>query len=241
MPEYRKYVYWLTPQEEAALQRREGPDFWAARNVVCTLLHRAKRIGSAGPGVWDRLCRRQGSWYRRSSKNGQYLVVSAEPLTEYQHRLETVLTLSDFSLPQPATVAGKKRLIESQLFLGLLPPGWNRPTAREKEHAVAWAQRLEPSVASFARLFLTATANHANFISPMFFTRVKGRPVPYSIDRSAHLCSCCVELFGLMEMAPSCVLVAPCPGAVRFARLEPDQYLRAQRGDGPVHGTGIAN
>jgi len=42
------------------------------------------------------------------------------------------------------------------------------------------------------------TANHANFIGPRFFIKKNGCMIPYSIDRSAHLCSSCLELFQIL-------------------------------------------
>jgi hypothetical protein len=57
--------------------------------------------------------------------------------------------------------------------------------------------------------------------------------IPYSIDRSAHLCSCCVELFQVLGAEFQRKLVAPCPGATIFARLKPDRYLLVEKAPAP--------
>jgi len=84
-------------------------------------------------------------------------------------------------------------------------------------------------VDDYGFLYLSHSANHANFLSPRFFVRDGEGMIPYSIDRSAHLCSCCVELFQILGGNYQKKMVAPCPGATIFARLKPDQYLLVER------------
>jgi hypothetical protein len=79
-------------------------------------------------------------------------------------------------------------------------------------------------------LYLSHTANHANFIKPHFFIQENQSIIPYSIDRSAHLCSCCLELFQVLGTQYQKKLVAPCPGATIFARLKPNRYLLVKKG-----------
>ena len=95
----------------------------------------------------------------------------------------------------------------------------------EKKLYVKWAQRFGSACQDFPFLYLSHTANHGNFINPHFFIEDGGSVIPYSIDRSAHLCSSCVELFNILGVQFKKKLVAPCPGASLFARLEPDAYL----------------
>jgi hypothetical protein len=95
----------------------------------------------------------------------------------------------------------------------------------EKKIYLRWASRLGSDVKDYDLLYLSHTANHANFINPRFFVQDGNGIIPYSIDRSAHLCSCCVELFQVLGGKFEKNLVAPCPGAVIFARLRADRYL----------------
>jgi len=78
-------------------------------------------------------------------------------------------------------------------------------------------------------LFLTHTATHANFINPRFFIESDSHIIPYSIDRSANLCSCCLELFQIVGERWRKKLIAPCAGAVIFSRLPKDRYLLVEK------------
>ncbi|MFH1351080.1 MAG: hypothetical protein ABII26_09075 [Pseudomonadota bacterium] len=99
----------------------------------------------------------------------------------------------------------------------------------EKTLYLRWARRLGSDVEDYDALYLSHTANHANFIKPRFFIREDRDIIPYSIDRSAYLCSCCLELFQIIGERYPKKLVAPCPGATLFARLEPDRYLLVEK------------
>jgi hypothetical protein len=113
-----------------------------------------------------------------------------------------------------------------------IPPGWYSVSSVEKRAFLRWASQMGSSPERFRELFLAHTANHANFISPRFFVQdEEGNPIPYSLDRSAHLCSCCIELFQIIGSRFKKKLVAPCPGAVRFARLEADRYFLVEGPD----------
>jgi len=48
-------------------------------------------------------------------------------------------------------------------------------------------------------------------VKPRFFIREGETMIPYSIDRSAHLCSSCLELFHVLGEEHKKKLVAPCP------------------------------
>jgi len=51
------------------------------------------------PGIWSETCRRPGSWYRNSDRNGLYLVVSPVELDILPGRREGMVTRSDFNPP----------------------------------------------------------------------------------------------------------------------------------------------
>ena len=54
--------------------------------------------------------------------------------------------------------------------------------------------------------------------------RENGETVPYSIDLSERLCSCCLELYNVLGRKFRKKLVRPCLGALFFARMERDRY-----------------
>ena len=229
---YQKYIYWLTRDEALQLQNTldsRGIKLKHAKGIVCTPLDRINKITSVAPEIWDDTCGRQGSWYRTSDKNGLYLIVSAFELEGFEARRAAVITESDFVLPQPASLTEKQVLIEDPRIQERMPARWRQVDDIEKRIYLRWAKRLGSSVQDYDQLYMTHTANHANFITPRFFIETSESSVPYSIDKSAHLCSCCVELFQVLGSEFKKMLVAPCPGATLFARLKPNRYLLVEK------------
>jgi hypothetical protein len=232
MKNYIKHVYWLTSEEEARLREkmdRSNIHLRSAKGVVCTPLDEINKISSVSPEVWSENCPRQGSWYRASEKNGLYLIVSSFELEDLRDKRVAKITKSDFSPPRFADLEEKREMISDQDFIRKIPPEWGNISEAEKRIYLRWAKRLGSHVEEYDFLFLSHTANHANFIKPRFFLRESETIIPYSIDRSAHLCSCCLELFQILGEEYPKKLVVPCPGATIFARLARDEYLLVER------------
>jgi len=229
---YKKHVYWLTEDEEIRL--RDGLasrdiTLKSGKGIVCTPLDIINKITSVAPDVWDDTCKRQGSWYRTSEKNGLYLVISSFELDEYKDQKAATITESDFVPHRLASPEDKQALVRDSRFKERVPDDWLQPGDQEKRIYLRWARRLGSDVRDYDFLYLSHTANHANFINPEFFIRDGREIIPYSIDKSAHLCSCCVELFQVLGGEFRKKLVAPCPGATIFARLKPDRYLLVEK------------
>jgi len=225
---YKKYIYWLTREEERLLRSDlsdQGIKLKSARGIVCAPLDKINRITSVAPEVWDETCARQGSWYRVSEKNGLYLIVSSFELEGWINKKSAVITESDFVPPRKAGPEEKADLLQEAMRRNQVPDEWKLVADREKATYLRWAKKLGSNVGDYDFLYLSHTANHANFLNPRFFLRENDEIVPYSIDISAHLCSCCVELFRVLGSQNNRTLVAPCPGAVIFARLRQDHYL----------------
>jgi len=229
---YKKHVYWLTKDQEAHLREElasQNIKMKSARGIVCTPLDIINKISSVAPEVWDDTCGRQGSWYRESDKNGLYLIISSFDLEGYEDKKAAVITESDFVPPKLATIEDKNDLAQDPLLKNELPDQWKRPGETEKRIYLRWAKRFGSKTNDYDFLYLSHTANHANFINPRFFIPNGNGKIPYSIDQTAHLCSCCVELFQVLGSEYNKKLVAPCPGASIFARLKPDRYLLVER------------
>jgi hypothetical protein len=229
---YKKHVYWLTEHEEAQLREelaRRDVRVKSAKGVVCTPLDRINTITSVAPEVWNETCKRQGSWYRTSQKRGHYLIISSFLLEGYDDQQAATISESDFVPPRRATLEEKQALMNDPELRKRLPPEWQQVEETEKRIYLRWARRLGSDMSDYDVLFLSHTANHANFIRPRFFIREGKDIIPYSIDRSAHLCSSCVELFQILGSEYKKKLVAPCPGAVIFARLKADRYLLVEK------------
>jgi hypothetical protein len=197
----------------------------SAKGAVCTALNKKYDISIVEPVVWNETCARQGSWYRASERNGLYLVVSSFHLDGYENCKSATITDSDFKLLHPAGLKEKQQLVKNNRFRGLIPSEWRQVKEIEKKIFLRWARRLGSAEEDFEFLYLSHTANHANFIEPQFYIKEKGEIIPYSIDRSAHLCSSCLELFQVLGEKYHKKLVAPCPGAIIFAGLRPDQFF----------------
>ena len=201
----------------------------SAKGIVCTPLDVINKITSVAPEVWDETCGRQGSWYRTSEKNGLYLVVSSFDLEDHRDKKAAIITSSNFAPPRKATLDDKKRLVRDHLLEKRMPKRWQHVEEMEKRIYMRWARRYGSDAENYDFLYLSHTANHANFINPHFFIREGEEIIPYSIERTAHLCSCCVELFQVLGSEYRKKLVAPCPGASIFARLKPDRYLLVEK------------
>ena len=230
---YIKHIYWLTEEEEARLRQAlkdRGIKMKSAKGIVCTPLDQINKISSVAPGVWGETCSRQGSWYRSSDKNGLYLIISSFELEDYGDQKAATITRSVFVPPRRASLEEKEIMTQHPDFQRRIPSQWPEVGETEKRIYLRWARRLGSNAEDYESLYLTHTANHANFIKPRLFVTQNGQVVPYSIDQSAHLCSSCVELFQVLGSRFTRKLVAPCPGATIFARLKPDQYLLVEKG-----------
>jgi hypothetical protein len=229
---YLKHIYWLNSVETARLResfKSKGINIKSAKGIVCTPLDRINKISVVAPEVWDETCSRQGSWYRASDKRGLYLVVSSFELDDFYHRKSSTIRPAGFRPPRLADTRDKREMIMDPEFSERVPEGWKKVDEFERRIYLRWAKRLGSEIEDFDYLYLSQTANHANFIKPRFYVVEDGKMIPYSIDRSAHLCSCCLELFQVIGEEHSKKLVAPCPGATIFARLEPDEYLIVEK------------
>jgi hypothetical protein len=227
-----KHIYWLTKDEEARLREElagQDMEMVSAKGIVCRPLDGVDEISSVAPEVWNQTCSRQGSWYRASDKNGLYLLISSFELEGYEDKKAATITESDFDPPNLATSEEKKAMIHDPQFARQVPPQWKEANDTEKRIFLRWARRLGSEAKDFEDLHMSHTANHANFIRPRFFVKEKERIIPYSIDRSAHLCSCCLELFQVLGTQHDRKLVAPCPGATIFGRLKPNRYLLVEK------------
>ncbi len=232
---YKKHIYWLQESQEADLReelQQQNRKLKTAKGIVCTPLDRINKIASVPPSVWDETCSRQGSWYRQSKRNGQFLIVSSFELKNFEKYRSAILTESDFVPPRLATDEDTEALFQDEALSKSMPEEWTNVQETEKRIYLRWARRLGAAPPDYEALYRAHTANHANFIHPRFFIEDSRGPIPYSINLSAWLCSCCVELFQVLGSHYHKKLVAPCPGATIFARLKPNRYLLVENTEG---------
>jgi hypothetical protein len=157
------------------------------------------------------------------------LIVSSTPL-EYPgldrpiviH--ESTFQPNRFPLPEDVT-----QLVQSREFEKNKPRLWDKVTIAEKDIYQRWLERFHVQESfDFDRIFMIHSANHANFLDPRFFTRVGEAVIPYSIAKSAYVCSSCLEFFNILGSQWPVKYVVPCLGAVQFARVPQDKYFKVE-------------
>lgn len=229
---YIKYVYWIEERAEPHLREilrdRVNIRLKYPKGVMCLALDKRYKVGCVTPEVWSQKCKRQGTWYYNSSNKGKLLIISSFKILGFDDMLECIIRESPFTPPRYATYEEKIRLAGNPSYKRLTPINWNDVSDVEKKWFIRFARRLGSTVEDFEYLFLTHNANHSNFIEPQLVISEGGLQIPYSIDISAHLCSCCLELFQIIGGFHRKKYVLPCPGAVHFGGLSPRHYLEVE-------------
>lgn len=227
------YWFWEQPEQLRGIVKGAGCKCTLLRDLPCAALRRNTPV-IVVPEAWDKTCARQGSWYRASDKNGAVLLVSPVFLNRIFENsavrggLAAILDLEPFTPKANARTEQIDKLLEDRVFRKLVPLEWFQVNKRQESTHVALAVRFGATVTSWSALFAIQTANHANFISPGLTATLNGEPVPCSIYPTAYLCSCCLQLFRVMETGRKQLLVAPCPGGVIYGQLTPDRYIRVR-------------
>lgn len=228
-----RFVYWFRepPDRLRALVRSAGYKCVFMRDLPCAAFRRDMPV-IVVPGAWNKTCARQGSWYRASDKNGAVLLVSPvclDPIFENKAVngfLAATLDPDGFVPPRFARPGEVEALVSDASFLDNAPQEWLRASRRQSEFHMSLAKRFGAATTSWKKLFAIQSANHANFISPKLTAEINGEAVPYSIYPTAYLCSCCIQVFRVMETGREQLLAAPCPGGVIYGRLTPDRFVR---------------
>ena len=221
---------WIDPSELEAVESRArdaGFQTTHERHLPCRVLRESVRVGCIHPQAWEAMCKRKTSWYFESSRNGKVLIVS-DAAFDFPG-LDDIVFISPSSFEPPSLPSHDQTLslAESPEYLKNMPSLWDRVEPQEKAIYERWLRRFGLD-ASFDEVFPYHAANHANFIEPRFFVREEGGTVPYSIAGSTHVCSSCLEFFGILGERWPIKYVVPCLGAVQFARLPRDRYLRVE-------------
>jgi hypothetical protein len=237
---FNRYLYWIDDNVFGGIKsqlRDAGYRFASALKTPCEVLNATgNKLYYARPGVWSRLCVRQGSWYRDSNKAGKILLMSEQRLPQFMDAyLDATLRDSDFT---PDMLPGKKelqQLVESYAYCEQRPDEWEKTGIKDSLLFKAFF-----TVTGFwgrgdnlRKHWLTHRANHANFLARQFTTQLDGEEVPYSISENSGVCSSCVEFFNVTAPG-SRKLVRACPGSISFSRVERNQYYDVQPVQIPV-------
>ncbi len=233
---YQKFCYWvdsdvLRKVREAVEQSKEklGEEL----RIPCRVLRSSRDMAYIAPPAWDGFCKRRTSWYRRSDKTGQFLVVSNTSLNHLDIGNPIIIKESNFKPDRLPSYQEILQLIKLEKYQSLKPDIWDRVDPLDKEFYQKWFDRRpsqEPF--DFDKIFAHHLANHANFIDPKFLIDRDGIKAPYSIADSIHVCSSCIEFFNILGEQWPVKYVVPCIGAVQFAHLPIDEYFEVRGGSG---------
>ncbi len=225
------YLYWLEKEafEDAkAILNKEGFSLSPTLLTPCQVMRaKGKKVIYAPPSVWSRICIRQGSWYRGSDKKGKTMMMSEIRLPEsLDAYLEATHEESDFKPEALPSQEQLQEVVNTEAYQSEKPDGWER---------IIWWDRF--MIKTFFRVFrfwkwgenlktfwLSHKANHANFVSKKYTTKMDNEDVAYSLTENSGVCSSCVEFFNVVT-PESRKLVRSCPGSIVFGGAPRNSYI----------------
>jgi hypothetical protein len=197
--------------------------------IPCRVLRSSREAAYLASSAWYGLCKRRTSWYWESKKAGKLLVVSNISLDHLDIGNPIIITESNFKPDRLPSLDEILELIKSEEYQQRKPNTWENVEPIEKEFYQTWFERHRTNEPfDFEKIFMNHSANHSNFLDPKFFINLDGLIVPYSIADSIHVCSACLEFFNILGSQWSIKYVVPCIGAVLFAHLPLNQYLKVE-------------
>ena len=230
----KKYMYWVPSDEFGAVVKALkclNIQLAGSRLTPCeTLRMSEKKAIYASPSVFNRMCVRQGSWYRNSVRNGKYLLLSPVKLpSEFVDYFDAIISESSFVPDKLPTNNELIDIVESIEYKEGRPEQWEKKTIFDAilfkifftvNRQWGWGENLKT-------YWLSHKANHANFVSNKVTTEIDGAKVPYSISENAGVCSSCVEFFNIVNEDQR-KLVRACPGSITFGAAKKDVFLDIQ-------------
>ncbi len=221
-------MYWLDAESferVRGMATQNRISMHEAKKAVCIPLSKKIEMGYVPPESWEKytLCERQLSWYGTSPYLGQTLLISSRNLASWGLAAETIIRNSKFRCRKFPARTEQLSLLDRKSYRTSKPDAWDRIDSEEKERNDRWLKIMGIHGLSYEELFITHCANHANFLEPKYFLE-EGEPVPYSLGKTTHVCSACLEFFNIIGSQWKKKLVVPCPGAVLFAGLAPNRY-----------------
>ena len=229
---YQKFCYWVDIEELERIRincEKEGIELMNEVRIPCRVLRTSWKVAYLTTPAWYGICKRRTSWYWESEKAGKLLVVSNASLNHLDIRNPIIITESNFKpdrLPSPDEFS---EMIKSKEYQKRKPNTWEKVEPIEIEFYMTWFERRQlDEPFDFDKIFVSHSANHANFLEPKFFVNLNGVVAPYSIADSLHICSSCMEFFNIIGAEWPIKYVVPCIGAVLFAHLPMDQYFEVK-------------
>jgi hypothetical protein len=226
----KRYLYWFKKNEFSACRDYLLEKGYTLTSTLLTPCQVLKSYGGnliyAPPEVWSRICVRQGSWYRQSIKEGQYMLMSDHKLPDSLDKfVEVEMSSSDF-LPENLPSQNElQEIVNSEAYQKNKPREWEDIGVKDAIlfKLMFTLSRFWGKGDNLRKYWLSQRANHANFLSRKCTTKMEGEDVPYSVSENAGVCSSCAEIFNVVSET-SRKLVRSCPGAVIFGGAERNIY-----------------
>lgn len=227
---FSRYIYWLDSDTLDTVKPELGSYGY---NVISALMTPCETLNASGnkvitatPKIWNRMCTRQGSWYRESERAGKTLLVSDHPLPGIvQGFLDAEMTQSTFKPDYYPTKQSLKDMVNSPEYKNLRPDEWENAGIKDSVMFKIFFSftRYWGIGDNFSKYWLSQRANHANFLTKSFTTNIDGEEIPYTVTDNKGVCSSCVEFFNVTTKN-SRKLVNACPGAITFSKVQRDTY-----------------
>jgi len=230
----KKHLYWIPADEFSRVVeaiRNSGIRLVGSLLTPCeTLRMTADKAVYAAPSIFSRMCVRQGSWYRNSERNGNYLLLSPIRLPKhFDLHLDAEISESDFVPSELPTKNELLSIVESAEYKDTKPQQWERKTWFDAIMFKVFftINRCWGRGDNLKAHWLSHRANHANFVANKINTEIDGETVPYSISENSGVCSSCVEFFNITNKDQR-KLVRACPGSITFGGAKRDIFLDVQ-------------
>jgi hypothetical protein len=227
----KKYMYWIPASKFKAVVdafKHLNIRLAGSKLTPCETLRMSENKAIyASPAVFNRMCVRQGSWYRDSERNGKYLLLSPVKLPDkFEFHLDAEINESSFVPDKLPTRSELIDIVESIEYNEKKPIQWEKKTILDAimfkvfftiNRQWSWGENLKA-------YWLSHRANHANFVANKVTTEIDGEKVPYSVSENAGVCSSCVEFFNIVNKDQR-KLVRACPGSITFGAAKKDIFL----------------
>jgi len=226
-----RHLYWLKKDDFLWAKdwlRDQGYKLAAARMTPCQVLRATeKRVYYAPPALWSFMCHRQGSWYRKSKRRGQYMMMSEQRLPAEMDRFrDAELSISDFqpdSLPTPEDM---EKVVAASEYQDNKPKAWEGIGLSD---AVMFKTFFTVNGVwgrgdNLDKHWIGHRANHANFLAKHFTTEIGGEEVPYSLTNNDGVCSSCAEFFNV-NAPDTRKLVRSCPGSITLGKAPKEVFV----------------
>lgn len=228
--EYSQFIYWVESdafQNIKSKLKSSGYKLKSSKMTPCETLNAGgKTIFYATPQVWNRMCVRQGSWYRESDRAGKTLLVSQYLLPKFMATyLDAQMKESDFKPGNAIDNDALQALVDSPEYQAAKPVEWENTGIIDTVMFKIFfsVTRFWGFGDNLSRYWLSHRANHANFLAKKFTTRIDDEDVPYTVTDNKAVCSSCVEFFNVTS-TDTRKLVNACPGAISFSKVQRNTY-----------------